>query len=107
MIALPYRIQPLAYADLESHVDYLTDHEGLELAERFILAVYATRSRRAPRIRRSERPTSSPPPALSGLRLWPVPGFERWLVFYIPAETTVQIVRVLHGARDLPTLLDQ
>lgn len=31
--------------------------------------------------------------------------FERWLIFYIPADNTVQIVRVLHGARDLPTIL--
>ena len=106
MSALPYRVRPLAYADLESHVDYLTDHEGLELAERFILAVYDAFDTLSanPEI---GAPRQFDSPALSGLRLWPVPGFERWLVFYIPTGTTVQIVRVLHGARDLPTLLDQ
>ena len=25
--------------------------------------------------------------ALRGLRLWPVPGFEKWLIFYVPRET--------------------
>ena len=106
MTRLPYRLQPLAYADLESHVDYLTDQQGLELAERFILAVYDAFETLAdnPEI---GAPRELGSPALTGLRLWPVPGFERWLVFYLPADTTVQIVRVLHGAQDLPAILEQ
>ncbi len=63
------------------------------------------RSRRFRRLRKSARRFDSP--ALSGLRMWPVPHFEHWLIFYIPTDTAVQIVRVLHGARDLPTILDR
>ncbi len=103
MSRLPYRIQPLADRDLDDHVQYLREREPAA-ALRFIDAVFDTFETL------SENPEIGAPrpfdsPALAGLRLWPVPGFERWFVFYIPADTTVQIVRVLHGARDLPTIL--
>jgi plasmid stabilization system protein ParE len=35
-----------------------------------------------------------------------VPGFESYLVFYVPSPGVVEVVRVLHGARDLPRLLE-
>jgi len=40
-------------------------------------------------------------PHLSGLRVWPIPGFLNYLIFYRVLGSTVQVVRVLHGARDL------
>jgi toxin ParE1/3/4 len=40
-------------------------------------------------------------PRLDGLRVWPVPGFPNYLIFYRPAEHGIEVVRVLHGARDL------
>jgi len=42
-------------------------------------------------------------PRLRGVRSWPVPGFPSIFVFYVPSGAGVSIVRVLHGARDLPT----
>ena len=44
-------------------------------------------------------------PMLEGLRLWPVPGFERHLIFYVERADYVDVLRVLHGARDIPTVL--
>ncbi len=41
----------------------------------------------------------------SGLRRWPVPGFRNYLIFYRPTGTGVEIVRVLHGARDIDAAL--
>lgn len=35
-----------------------------------------------------------------------VPGFENYIVFYLPTMAEVQILAVLHGARDLPRLLE-
>jgi plasmid stabilization system protein ParE len=37
----------------------------------------------------------------------PVPDFPKYLVFYVyrEPEEEVEIFRVLHGARDIPTLL--
>ncbi len=43
--------------------------------------------------------------SLTGVRSWVVPGFENYVVFYLPAETEVQILAVLHGARDLTTAM--
>lgn len=42
----------------------------------------------------------------SRLRQWPVPGFESWLIFYIPYRNKVDILRVLHGARNLAAILE-
>lgn len=40
------------------------------------------------------------------LRAWPVPGFASYLVFYFEVDDVVEVVRILHGARDLPALFD-
>jgi plasmid stabilization system protein ParE len=39
-------------------------------------------------------------PALAGLGLWPVPGFEKFRICYIPRADHIDVLRVLHGARD-------
>ena len=44
-------------------------------------------------------------PALSELRYFPVAKFPKYLVFYRPTPDGIEIVRVLHGARDLATIL--
>jgi toxin ParE1/3/4 len=44
---------------------------------------------------------------LHGLRRWRIKGFENYLVFYRPVEDGVEIVRVLHGARDVETLFGE
>jgi toxin ParE1/3/4 len=36
-----------------------------------------------------------------------VGGFEAYLVFYRPAGQHLEIVQFLHGARDLPSLLEE
>jgi toxin ParE1/3/4 len=43
---------------------------------------------------------------LSGLRMIAVPGFPQYLVFYRVDEDAIRIVRILHGARDIPNVLD-
>jgi toxin ParE1/3/4 len=39
--------------------------------------------------------------SLAGVRSWVVPGFENYVIFYLPTQTEVQILAVFHGARDL------
>ncbi|MBI4605369.1 MAG: type II toxin-antitoxin system RelE/ParE family toxin [Planctomycetes bacterium] len=46
-------------------------------------------------------------PRLQGLRMWPIPGFEKHLIFYLPSEDGVEIVRVLHGARNVEFILER
>lgn len=45
-------------------------------------------------------------PKLRGLRLWVVTEFPNYLMFYRQREGQVEIVRVLHGARDLPSVFE-
>ncbi len=45
-------------------------------------------------------------PALQGIRTWPIPGFERHIIFYRPVEEGVEVLRVIHGARDLDRILE-
>ncbi len=40
-------------------------------------------------------------PVLKGIRSWKVQGFENYLIFYRLGEKSLEIVRVLHGARNL------
>lgn len=42
---------------------------------------------------------------LVGLRMWPIPGFRKYLIFYRPRRSGIEIVRVFHGAMDLPKAL--
>ena len=42
--------------------------------------------------------------SLSGMRRWRIKGFRNILVFYRPIARGVEIIRVLHGARDFAAL---
>ena len=46
-------------------------------------------------------------PKLAGLRMWPIKGFEKQLVFYRPVKEGIEVIRVLHAARDIGPLLEQ
>ncbi len=43
---------------------------------------------------------------LRNVRVWTVKGFEDHLIFYRPTDDGIEIVRVLHGARDLESIFD-
>lgn len=44
-------------------------------------------------------------PKLRGLRVWPVAGFPSHMVFYLTRRKSLFVVRVIHAARDLDTLM--
>ena len=43
-------------------------------------------------------------PRLKEMRIMPLKNFEKYLVFYRFTGDTIQILRVIHGARDYPAL---
>ena len=43
-------------------------------------------------------------PAAHSMRVWRVEGFERYLILYRSVEHRIDIVRVLHGSRDIAGL---
>jgi toxin ParE1/3/4 len=42
----------------------------------------------------------------AGVRRWRIKGFKNYLVFYRPSQIGVEIIRVIHGARDIESLFE-
>jgi toxin ParE1/3/4 len=38
--------------------------------------------------------------------MWRIAGFDQYLIFYRPTESGVEIIRVIHGKRDVEDLFD-
>ena len=45
-------------------------------------------------------------PQLLNLRSYVVQHFSNYMIFYLPSEEAITVLRVLHGARDLARLLE-
>ena len=43
----------------------------------------------------------------AGVRSWFVPGFGRYIIFYLPTKSEVQILAVLYGGRDLGSIMEE
>lgn len=99
-----YRVLPVADRDLDDQAAYLAHEASLETALRFYDAAGVTFERIARMPGIGER-RESDNPSLAGLRVWRVQSFESHLVFYRQAGELVEIVRVLHGARDIGRIL--
>jgi toxin ParE1/3/4 len=86
-----------ALLDLAAHVLYLHGEAGPEVATRFIDAVEEALQRleEFPYIGRA-RHFRQP-----GLRSWMIPGFRRWLIFFLPIKDGIRVYRVIHSAMDL------
>ena len=96
--------RPRAIADLIEHYVYIA-RDKVEPADRFLKQVERTFDliARFPGIGRA---WESRPPRLRGVRVYPIPRFRNCFVFYRPIESGVEILTVLHGARDLGPALD-
>ena len=45
-------------------------------------------------------------PKLWGIRLWFVKEFEKYLIFYRVFDNYIEIVRVLHSAQDIDSIME-
>jgi toxin ParE1/3/4 len=43
---------------------------------------------------------------LNGVRRWRVKGFKNYLIFYREVEDGIEVIRVLHGARDIDAIFN-
>lgn len=99
-------VTPAARADLLAQWDYYADEVGRpDLADRFT-AQAETTFKNLVRTPGLGRPRSFGHAQLQNLRSWKVDGFPKHLIFYRPLseERGVEIVRVLHDARDFDAL---
>jgi toxin ParE1/3/4 len=101
-----YAILPSAKADIVACHDYLAERNP-DAARRFVDAVEETCGLIG--LSPLGYPVIEPPkkgrPMPVPLRKRFVKGFERYLVFYYLADGKVHILRVLHGARDISSIL--
>jgi toxin ParE1/3/4 len=96
--------RPAAANDLAEQAAWYITHAGQEVADRFLAAAKRTAEEllRAPEIGPHREHLN---PALKGLRMFPVQGFDRHLIFYRPTEAGIELVRVLHASRDVATII--
>ena len=93
------RILPAADRDIDEQIACIS-RENRDTSGRYVEAVSAILEH-TDRMPGMGAPRGYKNPRLAGLRMIPVPGFDNFLVFYLVTPRTVDIVRVLHGARDL------
>jgi toxin ParE1/3/4 len=99
-----FTVRPLAWREINAQIDYLEEQAGLETAERFLDQLISSFEdlSRMPKIGFL---CGFRKPATRRLRRWAVKGFENWLIFYQQRRDGVEIVHVMHGARDIESLL--
>ena len=100
-------IRPKAYEELERLADYIADNSP-DASRRFTHAVTDAMAELR------TWPESHPlfqvgleGPHFEGLRKRSTPGFPNHLIFFRVRDDVVEVLRVLHGARDLPHALEE
>jgi toxin ParE1/3/4 len=99
-----YAVRPNADRDLDEQARYYATATSAEVGHRFLVAAHDTFALLATqpnmgwrsRLKRSE---------LQHLRVFRVKGFEKMLILYLPLPNGVEILRVVHGSRNLQALL--
>jgi toxin ParE1/3/4 len=97
-VSLRIVLERHAEEDFTGHVDYLAQ-ERPAAALAFIAAMQQAFARLAdmPEI---GSPRAFRHPRLEGIRMWPVPQFRNYLIFYRVAGEDLQVLRLLHAAQD-------
>lgn len=96
--------RPAARQDLVDTFRYFTLNASLSVARRFIAQAEATFVRLAA-MPGMGTPYEPDHPAYAVLRCFPVSRFPKLIVFYRPIEDGIEVIRVLHGARDISGIL--
>ena len=98
---MKYRLSGPAKEDLWEIWGYLAEHASLDIADRVVSELHAAMEKLV------EMPGSGHlrmDLAGEALRFWSV---HSYLVVYQPESTPLVVVRLLHGARDVKTLLEE
>ena len=97
-------IRPKADQDLEAQAYYLATRSQPEVGHRFLIAAHETFALLATHPKMGWQPKLRVP-ELKSLRVFSIFGFEKMLVLYRPIANGVEIVRVVHGSRELRALV--
>jgi toxin ParE1/3/4 len=97
-------IRNRATQDLRQQANYILSNGSVGAAEQFLELTEATFERilTAPKIGKSVDFLSE---RMGEVRQWRIKKFQDYLVFYRVQDDRIEILRVLHGARDLEGIL--
>ena len=96
---------PAAQQDLRELACHIAT-DNLEAALRFLDAAEAALQQLAQMPLLGEACHFQTPEA-AGIRLWMIPRFPNYLLFYRPTKQGIDIIRVLHAARDITSLFKE
>lgn len=99
-----YVLRPKADQDLRRQSYYLPTEASPETGHRFLVAAHETFALLSTQPQMGWR-VRVRHPRLASLRLFRISGFEKMLVLYLPLSSGVEIVRIVHGSRDLVAFL--
>ena len=96
-------VRPEADRDLGEQAEYIAEHSDLDTALRFYRAAEETFALIAtqPGMGRARNFGN---PHLKGVRMCVMKEFDRHLIFYRPLKDGIEVLRVVHGARDIEEL---
>ena len=100
------RVTPQAERDIDNAVIYFAAEADIETVIRFFDAAHETFRALldTPGMGRA-RPVGNP--RIADVRQWAVSGFGKHLIFYRVTPTGINVIRVLHGAKDIDRVLDE
>ncbi len=97
--------RPQVIRDLIELATYIAE-DNLEVSDRFLASAEET-FKQVAQMPGMGKPCQFYSTSLAGVRQQAIKGFRKYLVFYRPTESGVEILRVIHGARDLEAILDE
>ncbi len=98
------QLRPRAEEDIDSQFVYIAK-QSCEAAHRFLTQVRSTICRLVDSPGLGIR-YSSIHPRLTDVFVWKIDQFPNHLLFYRQTEYGIEVLRVLHGARDIEALFD-
>jgi plasmid stabilization system protein ParE len=101
-----YLLRPKADQDLDEHSFYLAQQGSPGAGHRFLVAAHESFALLATQPEMGWHFRGKYPGTL-GMRIFRVSGFERMLILYLPHTSGVEILRIIHGSRDLSRILQR
>jgi toxin ParE1/3/4 len=89
--------------DFAEQFAYFCEIADWDVADRFFAAALAAFDRicEMPEIGRRCRFNN---PLLANARVWPIRGFDKYHIYYRPLGDRIEILRILHAARDIDAI---
>src|SRR5690349_15518283 len=92
-------VLPRADRDIDDHFLYIAN-DRFDSAIKFLVAVRADMNKLC------DMPGMGPVWGLTrsdlrDVRFWPIGGFRNFLIFHRPTKDGIEVLRVIHGARDI------